>query len=147
MKARCPWRRHLVCALLLFAALPSCLFAQQKDRSPFRPDPLRFADGVLYTWSAPARWQARDWVVLGGLVAGTSALTLLDEPVRDFWQGQNNRFMSGVERIGYHYGKPYSAFAFTGGFYLTGVIFRNEWARETGLMLGTTLLSSGTIMG
>ena len=33
----------------------------------------------------------------------------------------------------------------TGGFYITGVIAGNEWARETGLVLGTALLTSGLI--
>jgi membrane-associated phospholipid phosphatase len=53
--------------------------------------------------------------------------------------------MDGFERIGHHYGKPYSAVAVTGGFYLAGVILKNEWAKETGLMLATGLTTSTVV--
>ncbi|MGC1242008.1 MAG: phosphatase PAP2 family protein [Chryseosolibacter sp.] len=132
------------CTFLL--VLPIVVSGQQQDLE-FRPDVLRFGDAVLHTYTAPARWKQKDWLVLGGLVAGTTALTFLDQPVRDFWQKQDGQFMDGLERVGYHYGKPYAAMAFTGGFYLGGMIFKNEWAKETGLILGTTLLTSGSLMG
>jgi membrane-associated phospholipid phosphatase len=132
--------------IVLFITLPSLLFGQQ-DSLRVRPDVFRFADGVVYTFSSPARWNSKDLLVLGGLLAGTTALTFVDHPVRDFWQRHDNRFMNGVERIGYHYGKPYSAFGFTAGIYLTGVIFNNTWAKETGLMLGSTLFTSSFMMG
>lgn len=119
----------------------------QKDSLRYRPDAIRFVDGALYTFSSPARWNGRELMMLGGILAGTTALTFIDQPVRNFWQGHDNRFMDGVERVGYHYGKPYSAFGVTAGFYLTGIIFKNEWAKETGLILGTTLIASGFMMG
>lgn len=126
--------------------LPSSLFGQG-DSLRRNADVFRFADGVLHTFSAPARWDGRDWAVLSGLVLGTSALTFSDQPVRSFWQSQDNRFLDGLERVGYHYGKPYTAVGITGGFYLSGIIFRSEWAKETALMLGTSIFSSSLVMG
>lgn len=131
--------------LILIFLLPTLVCGQRELRH--RPDPLRFVDGVLHTYSAPARWDGKDWLILGGLVAGTTALTFLDQPVRDFWQSHDNRFLDGVERVGYYYGKPYSAVAVTGAFYLSGMIFKNEWAKETGLILGTSIFSSSMLMG
>ena len=46
----------------------------------------------------------------------------------NFWIKQDSRFLDGVNTVGYHYGKPYSAFLFTGGFYLGGLLFKSEWA-------------------
>ncbi|HET9486822.1 MAG TPA: phosphatase PAP2 family protein [Chryseosolibacter sp.] len=140
------WGRRTGHTLIFLLLSPALLVAQQADVA-FKPDILRFGDGVLHTYSAPARWKGKDWLVLGGIVAGTSALTFLDQPVRGFWQNKDSGFLDGLERVGYHYGKPYTAFAFTGGFYLTGMLFKSEWAKETGLILGTTLLTSGSIMG
>jgi len=144
----CP-RRHgpkMQSAFILFFLLPAFVYAQRQEQLQLRPDILRFGDGVVYTFTSPARWDGKDWLVLGGLVAGTTALTFLDEPVRDFWQGQDNQFMDGLERVGYHYGKPYTAIGVTAGFYLSGMVFKSAWAKETGLILGTTLLTSGTLM-
>ena len=130
---------------VLLTVMPSFVYGQA-DSLRKRPDVLRFADGVVYTVVSPARWDGRDWLVLGGFLAGTAALTMVDQPVHNFWGDHNNRFLDGVERVGYHYGKPYSAVAFTGGFYLAGMLLKNQWAKETGLMLGTSIFSSSLVM-
>jgi membrane-associated phospholipid phosphatase len=138
------WRSPFLLVILFL--LPSFLRGQV-DSLRYRPDALRFADGVLFAYSAPARWDAKDWVTLGGLVVGTSALSFVDQPVRSFWQRHDNRFLDGVERVGYYYGKPYTAIGITAGFYLSGMIFESEWAKETGLVLGTSIFSSSLLMG
>lgn len=126
--------------------MPAAVFGQS-DSLRFRPDVFRFADGVVYTLSSPLRWDNKDLLVLGGLVAGTTALSFADQPVRHFWQSRDAKFLQGIELIGYHYGKPYTAVSLSAGFYLTGIIFQSEWAKETGLMLGTSIFSSSLVMG
>jgi membrane-associated phospholipid phosphatase len=134
----------LVRWILVFIFIPHVALSQG-DTLRKRPDVLRFADGVLYTATAPGRWQGDDWLVLGGVVAATAALLAVDEPVHRFWVKQDSPFLDGVERIGYHYGKPYSAVAFTAGFYFAGLMFKNPHLRETGLLLGTSLITSGFV--
>jgi membrane-associated phospholipid phosphatase len=124
--------------------LPS-LVAAQYDSVKRRIDPLRFADGVIHTYTSPVRWKGKDWLKFGALAGGTALLTLADHPVRNFWQKQNGNFLDGVNEVGYHYGKPYSAFIFSGGFYTAGLLFKNEWAKETGLALTTALFASGLL--
>lgn len=128
-------------AIFLFF-LPSVVFSQT-DSVRKASDVLRFVDGVAYTAIAPARWESKDWITLGGVLTGTAALMFADESVRDFWQRRDSPFLDRIERVGFHYGKPYSAVAFTAGFYLTGMILNNDWWKDTGLMLGTALLTSG----
>ncbi len=108
-------------------------------------DVVRGVDAVIYTFTSPARWKGKDWFTVGGVVAGTAALTLLDEPIRDFVRRNNSPFLDGVERVGYHYGKPYCAIAFSGGMYLAGTFLKNEWAKETGMMLVSGLTTSTLI--
>src|SRR5687767_4279875 len=103
-----------------FFILPILTHAQVDSVAIERWDITRGVDGVLYTFAAPARWKGKDWIKLGGIVAGTAAITLLDEPVRNFWKQQDSKVMDGFERIGYHYGKPYAAVGLTGGVYLAG---------------------------
>jgi membrane-associated phospholipid phosphatase len=130
--------------ILIVFLIPETLFAQHVDSLRQR-DALRFADGVFFTYTSPARWKGKDWLKLGGVLAGTAALTLADKPIRNFWIRQDSRVLDGINTVGYHYGKPYSAFLFSGGFYIGGLIFKSDWARETGLMLGTSLLSAGLL--
>lgn len=121
-----------------------CVAFGQYD-SARRPDVIRFPDGVFYTLSSPARWQGKDWVKFGSVIGATAALTLADKPVRNFWSNQDDVALDRVNRLGYHYGKPYSAFLFSGGFYAAGLLVKNNWAKETGLALATALFSAGLI--
>lgn len=140
-----PPKIHIFFAVVLIFA--PRLVNGQADSTTHRPDVLRIADGVAYTLTSPVRWNGKDLLMLGGMIASTSGLTFIDEGSRDFWRRQDNRFLDGIETVGYHYGKPYTAVTLTAGFYLSGVIFKNAWARETGMMLGTSVFSSSLIMG
>lgn len=131
--------RSLILVLLM---VPSFAFSQS-DSSKRRADVLRFADGVVQTYTAPLRWKSKDWLKFGGILATTAALTTADQPVRAFWSAQNSKTFDRINEIGYHYGKPYSAFIFSGSFYAVGMLFKDQWARETGLALSTSLLTTG----
>lgn len=108
-------------------------------------DAFRFTDATAHAVSAPLRWKKKDWLKTGGVIAGTALITLIDKPVRSFWQDRDSKVWNTVERAGFHLGKPYAAFILTGGFYLTGVVINNEWAKETGLILGAAYLTSGAV--
>jgi membrane-associated phospholipid phosphatase len=53
--------------------------------------------------------------------------------------------LDGVNNVGYHYGKPYCSFIFSGAMYSVGLLSKNIWLRETGLILGTSLMTAGII--
>ena len=108
-------------------------------------DALRFGDAILYTMSSPVRWKGNDWAKVGGVVAGTALTTLIDKPVRSFWQHRDSKTWDVVERAGFHYGKPYAAIYISSGLYLTGLVAKSEWARETALMLLAAYGTSGAV--
>lgn len=108
-------------------------------------DFIRFADAIGHTVASPIRWDKKDWLTLGGVVAGSAALMLVDEPVREFWGNRDPDSWHVIERAGFHYGKPYAAYIMTGGFYIPGLVFKNKWMRETGLILGAAYLTSGAV--
>jgi membrane-associated phospholipid phosphatase len=129
---------------ILLILIPSFVNGQHAD-SVIRSDIFRSADAMVYTFTSPARWKGNDWLKFGGVMAGTVALTLVDVPVRTLGSSGQTKFLDGVSTVGYHYGKPYTGLALTTGLYVTGLIFKSEWAKETGLILGTSLLSAGII--
>lgn len=131
--------------ILFFLAVASLHVCNGQDTVRRNPDVLRFSKGVLYTYSGPARWNKNQWLGFGAVVGGAGLLMLVDEPVQEFWANQNSKFLDRLERVGFHYGKPYSAFTATSVFYIGGAAFKNEWMRDTGLALGIGLLSGGLI--
>jgi membrane-associated phospholipid phosphatase len=130
---------------IVFLFIPFSGNAQVDTVSVKQWDIVRGLDAVGTTFSSPARWKGKDWITLGGVIVGTAVVTLADEPVREIMLDAKTPFLHGFERVGFHYGKPYSAIAITGGFYLTGIILKDEWAKETGLMLASGL-TTGSIM-
>ena len=106
---------------------------------------IRAADAFVYTVISPVRWKGKDWLTAGSTLGGAALLTLADEPVNDFFHRDQGEFVNQLERVGFHNGKPYAAMIATGGFYLTGLVIKNEWAKETAIILGSAYLSSGAI--
>lgn len=134
--------------LILVATAAICAFfnnASAQDSLLRKSDLSRFTDASIYTFARPLRWKGKDVAKLGILIGTTAAITLLDEPVRDLFKRHESTVPEEVEVIGYHFGKPYSAVAVTGTFYLAGLVFKNKWAKETGINLGVTLLTSGLL--
>lgn len=133
---------RILLAILCIISFSVSLHAQD---TLVRSDLYRFADATVFTYARPIHWEKKDWMIFGGMVAGTAALTLLDEPTKKLFERMEAHYPNELEDIGYHYGKPYSAVAFTSVLYLTGVLFKDRWAKDTGLELGATLLTSGLL--
>lgn len=106
---------------------------------------IRVADAFVYTAISPVRWKGKDWATAAATVGGAAVLTLVDEPIKDFWDHNHSPLLDDLEPLGFHNGKPYAAMVMTGGFYVTGWIFKSEWAKETGIILGASYLTSGAL--
>lgn len=130
---------------ILFLVLPILAQAQVDTIRVRQWSAIRGIDGVVFTLTSPVRWKGNDWMKAGGVVAGTAALTLLDEPIRNLFQGKRSPFFDGIQRVVNPYGKPYGAISIMSGMYLYGAIFEDEWAKDTGLMLFTALSSSTVV--
>jgi membrane-associated phospholipid phosphatase len=127
----------------LLLLIPSLAFSQTD--STRQADVVRFADGVIHTYTSPLRWKGKNWAEFGAVIGTTAALTFADQPVREFWSDLNSKSLDRVNTVGYHYGKPYVGFGLTAGLYSAGMLIRNKWARETSMMLATSLVTSGLL--
>lgn len=136
--------RTFLLVLIALSSTSSLVSFAQSD-SIRRPDIIRFADVSFRNVISPFQSTKKGLVKAGIVLLATSASTFLDGPINKYLINRNDPVLNVVNDVGNHYGKPYSAFIVTGGFYITGLIVGNEWARETGLVLGTALLTSGLI--
>jgi membrane-associated phospholipid phosphatase len=108
-------------------------------------DIYKFADATIYSLSSPVRWKGRDWLKAGGVIASTALVSLADKKNQEFWMGENSATWHNIERVGWYYGKPQMAIILSGGFYLTGLAAKNKWIRETGLILGSSFITTATL--
>jgi membrane-associated phospholipid phosphatase len=108
-------------------------------------DAVRIVDAFAYTMTSPIRWERKDWMYFGGSLVATSILSLADEPTNDLIQRNTSGFYSEFADFGYHNGKPYAAVVVAGGFYLTGLIIKDEWTKETAVTLTSAYMTSGVL--
>lgn len=109
-----------------------------------RSDLARLSAGVLHN-VAPIRWNKRTWITAGAVILQSMAVSLIDKPVNRLLANRDDPFLDAVNDVGFAYGKPYSAFILSTGFYLTGLIIQDDWTKETGLILASALIASGVL--
>lgn len=125
-----------------------CLFFEiclaQYD-SARKSDLSVLTNGVIHNVISPLRWNKKDWTITGQVIALTAATSIVDLPVNQFWSKKDHPILDGINDFGNAYGKPYSASIFSAGFYLTGLVIKDHWTRETGVMLATALITSALV--
>lgn len=103
------------------------------------------ANGFLYTFTQPTRWQKKDYAYLGGTLIGTGILYLSDEEISSFFRRQEKDIPHTISEFGFRFGKPQINYGLTGGIYLTGLLTNNEKIRYTGVLLITSASVSGLL--
>jgi membrane-associated phospholipid phosphatase len=136
---------NVIKSLILALIVAAPCFAQP-DSIKYS-DGFRFADGIFYNFTGPLRWEKKDWTKFGIVLGGVSALSLVDKPMRRAWEPVDEKFLDKVNDVGDAYGRTHSALAFSGGFYIAGLVTKNAWLKETGVILGAALFTSGVIQG
>lgn len=132
-------------ALAVLLVLAQTVFAQSSRSDKFIADASHVVGGAGHILTAPIHWQGKNWTIFGSVVAGTLALSYLDEPFDDLMKRNRSAFADDLTDIGIEYGEPRTAVLLTGGLYLTGLLADSDWLRESCVIASASLLSSGII--
>jgi hypothetical protein len=101
-------------------------------------------DDVRHVITSPARWEDAEWKQAGwASLAVVGTALVIDRPVRDEMRrhGNNNTFMTQVERFGVQY-----AAGVVGGFYLAGVLADDQKALQVAQDgIAASLIASGIV--
>jgi len=102
---------------------------------------------IGYTYSRPFFWKKRDWLRLGGALAGAGLLTLIDEPVSEAFIGNKykNKTFDMLANAGDFMGQPENNYPLMFAVWGAGVTFGNDWLRDTGIMLFASVTTSGIL--
>lgn len=95
--------------------------------------------------SSPLRWELKDLYNAGGFLLLSAGSFLLDDEARKVFLKNRNKTFDKLEPVGYAYGAPQNAAAGALLIYLSGAVSKNDWLRNTGLMLTETLVVIGII--
>src|SRR5256886_4618016 len=96
-------------------------------------------------FTAPARWDTRDWLMLGGIAAGIGTVAAFDEDIEHGIRSARNntmtRILDNVQPLGNEY-----AIGIVGTFYIYGEFFKDPRAKTTALdSISATAIASGLV--
>lgn len=141
---------HFRRGLLLMLLMLSCQLRAQSNQpsslgGKFFQDASHVLGGTGYVLASPLRWSGKEWAIFGSVMAGTLALSYVDEDVNDFILRHHSKTADKLADFGVHYGEPVTVVVLTGGLYAIGLIADSEWLRESCVILSASLLPSGAI--
>ena len=96
-------------------------------------------------FTAPARWDTRDWLVLGGIAAGIGTVAAFDEDIGHAIRGARNNTMTDIFDNIQPLGNEY-AIGIVGTFYIYGEFFKDPRAKTTALdSIAASAIASGIV--
>lgn len=96
-------------------------------------------------FTAPARWDTRDWLTLGGIAAGIGTVAVFDEDIERAIRRHRNDTLTTIFDNVQPFGNEY-AIGVVGTFYIYGEIFKDPRAKNTALdAISATAIASGII--
>lgn len=148
--------KHL---LLIALLLPTSRYLLAQDTAVVAPSPVVQTpflksiarDGehtgktILLTYAQPLHWQKKDFLRLGGALAISASALLVDEHLSAYLQRNHTPGLDRLERVGYFLGKPTTNYPVMIALWASGVATRNEWLRDTGLMVIASVTTSGLV--
>ena len=95
--------------------------------------------------AAPTRWQGADLLVAGGIAGGTALCYSLDDKAYKLMERNHSTFNDDATKITVEYGSGYFAVGVPATLYLSGLLLKDTWIRETAVVVGSTVLLTSAI--
>jgi hypothetical protein len=106
----------------------------------------RVGQDIQHTFTSPAQWQARDWFVAGGVVAGVGVAFAFDADIQKAVQRNRNSTTDHVFNAIEPFGQEYSV-GVLAAFYIGGELFNDPRAKSVALDgISASIISSGLIV-
>ena len=109
----------------------------------FKHDIGSIFGGIGYSYSRPVHWKGDDWLTLGAISAGTLLLYTVDDETSRFFRKRREDIPQVISDYGFLYGSPENNYMLTGAVYATGLAFKNEKLRRTGVLLIASASATG----
>jgi hypothetical protein len=116
------------------------------DENPFSKAYWKLVLGDIgQTFTAPARWDTRDWLIFGGVAAGIGTVAVFDRDVQRAVQRNRNGTLDDISKAMEPFGQEYVP-GVLGAFYLGGELLHDERAKAVALDgVSASIIASGLI--
>lgn len=146
-----PFSKYILTFFIVYLQFPfsSGLNSQalkENDRlDMFSNDIQSSLQGSFHVFKNPVNWEKSDWLYLGGTIVGATLLFSVDNKIDRFFKRNRNSSLDKLADFGSFFGSPIAVVALTGSIYSYGLLFKNDWARETAILFTSSLIAGGVI--
>lgn len=103
-------------------------------------------DDIKATFTAPAYWDTRDWLIAGGVAASVGTVAVFDEDIQKAVQRNRNTTLDDIAKGVQGFGNEYAP-GVIGAFYLGGMVFDNPEAKVVALdATSASIIASGLVL-
>lgn len=110
-----------------------------------RSDAVQFYNVGLNLAQSPFQFDTNDLLLTGTILGLTAAAFPLDAPIRREIINNQSNSLDRVSFISEKFGNPKYATMLSGALYLGGLVFKDNYTRQTGQMLAEAVLFNGLI--
>lgn len=89
-------------------------------------------DDIKATFTAPATWNTRDWLIFGGVAASVGTVAVFDEDIQRAVQRNRNKTLDDFSTAVQGFGNEYAP-GVIGAFYVGGMVFDDPQAKAVAL--------------
>jgi membrane-associated phospholipid phosphatase len=121
--------------------------SESETESLFSKDYLKLiGSDIKETFTAPLRWERKDWLIFGGVTAGVGIAFAFDKDIRNAVQRNRNRTVDSVFNELEPFGQEYSAGVLL-AFYVGGEFLHDPRAKAVALDgISASIIASGLIV-
>lgn len=136
--------------LLTFALLAKAVLKHRKPSVDkwiglIKFDSQSVALGIVKAYRSPKTWKTKDFLTLFFITAGLLLLFRDDEEISRWFRSKGQTALPVLKEFGWYYGSPENHYIINIGFYLYGLISKNEEIRKTGVLLISASLAAGIL--
>lgn len=143
--------KHFIILLILSLGLLTNTHAQSSKYNDISRGEMLKVDGkhtfnaILYTYSGPARWKKKDWLLAGGVVLGTLGTILIEEDLQPHFYKFRKDVPKTIRDIGFYFGKPQYHYGLTASLFAYGLLTKNKKIRKTAVLFIASATSAGLL--
>ncbi len=112
-------------------------------RSILKYDGQSVYEGILKVYKAPLSWKKKEFLQFGTAATLITLIFMNDERLSNWFAQKEAKAHPMLKDFGWYYGSPENHYAINGGFYIYGLITKDETVRKTGVLLISATCASG----
>lgn len=123
------------------------IYPEEKIFQRVKNDGIIAGKTIIEAYKRPLKWKKKEWIIAGSVIIISTAASLLDRSVYNYYEinGGKNPFIAKIAAVGDFMGQPEHNYPFMMSVWGLGVITKNEWLRDTGILLIASITSAGLV--